>query len=756
MEWNVRKYMQNTNQHKLILLCIIAILSFGTVVPALAFAAPVANTDKDWQYVNGNSWAQNYSPETQITKDNVGQLEVKWLLPLEGKSRAPAALQSLTLNEGSTTPPIVRDGKVFVTTNYLKTYGVDAKTGKQLWAHDYVINATDLTARLPLLLSGGGLQGHLHGIRYWEGGNSILVSGMACDFYGVDINTGKTSFWVKDLCKDIPGNLYMYRQGGVSQTNIGTYDKGKQFIFVLPGSMHSTAYEGDFRHTTIGIDMNTKQIVWKVFSFPPQDKPTKDWATQECSIGYFGSTPCSEVQAKAPANLEWDWAQPGQNPSIWGGVTANWGEIVVDEDTGIIYTQTGNQGPYTYVGATPGPRLYGSTIMAIDTATGKRIWWLQPFPRDMYDYDCNWSGILANDPTLGKVYVKGCKEGRIFVINAVNGKPVYVKDVIADQINLGQITQAAATEPYQGKGGNRYHLNDPFSYYDMRQIASPDNSTYCGRPCNVYPAWMNGIFGTDMSYDPQTGTLIHYATALQTTINMSPAPVPGKSMSSTKGYPTQNTTIVARDLATGNIKWSWFYSLGQQRSHLVVTPSLVFTGFTDGYMRFFDKEKGTMLREMNLGSDLRVGVTTGQDADGNQKIFTIVGTGSSLSPRMPGTLVAIGLSKAAAQGTTTVTTTQATTITTTSTTTSISTSVTTSATTVTSSSVSTVTSTSATTVTTTSAAQTVTTTATTTAPAKTITETSTAAETMGPITYGAIAVAVIAIAAAAFLVMRKK
>ena len=283
--------MSSSKQSRVAILSVLVILAFGTIVPSLVYAAPVASSAKDWQYVNGDSWAQNYSPETQITKSNADQLEVKWIFPLQGSSDAIAALKSLTLRQGSTTPPIVANGKVYLTTNYLRTYAIDAKTGKQLWAHDYSINITETKQRLPLDIT----TPHLHGIRYWAGGNAILVSGMACDFYGIDANTGKTSIWVKDLCKDVPGNIYQYRNplGGVSaQANIGTYDKGKQFSYVVPGAIHSSLYDGDGRHVTMGIDMNTNQVVWRVFSYPPQDKQTKDWALQECSIGYFLTTPC--------------------------------------------------------------------------------------------------------------------------------------------------------------------------------------------------------------------------------------------------------------------------------------------------------------------------------------------------------------------------------------------------------------------------------------------------------------------------------
>jgi len=480
----------------------------------------------------------------------------------------------------------------------------------------------------------------------------------------------------------------------------------------------------------MGIDMDSHQILWRVFSYPPQDRPTKDWALQECDIGFFRDIPCTEVAARARENLEWDWSQPGEPPSLFGGVTGNWGQMVVDEDTGIVYTNTGNQGPYTYIGATPGPRLYGSTIMAIDMNKGQRIWWLQPMPRDPYDYDCNWSGILAEVSGLGKVYMKGCKEGRLFVMDAKTGKPHYMVDVVDEMYGWGQITKAGTLEPPEG--GVRYHTMDPFSHYDMREMKSPDNSKYCGRPCPTFPAWTNGVFATDMSYDPDTHTLYHYAMALQTTILESPEPKVGGNVrvSITQSYPKVNASIVARDVATGKVKWTWFYGYSGQRSHIVVTPELVFTGFTDGHLRFFDKDTGKLLREINLGSQMVNGFTTGQDSDGNQKIFGVIGVGRVFPTVYPrgtaaGTLVALGLSERPLKVVTTTTTTTTTSISTT-------TSVTTSRTTVT-----------------------------TTAPPTTITSTvsSTVTQTVeaiGPVTYAAVAVAIIAIIAAAILVTRRR
>ncbi|HEY4698779.1 MAG TPA: hypothetical protein VIH27_00200, partial [Nitrososphaerales archaeon] len=120
------------------------LLSLSTITPGIVFAAPLKTSATDWQYTNGNSWAWNYSPQNQINKDNVNQLEVKWIFPLEPKSAAPISMQLGAINEGTTTPPIVRNGKVYVTTNYLKTYALDAKTGSLTWANNYVVDFQEI------------------------------------------------------------------------------------------------------------------------------------------------------------------------------------------------------------------------------------------------------------------------------------------------------------------------------------------------------------------------------------------------------------------------------------------------------------------------------------------------------------------------------------------------------------------------------------------------------------------------------------
>src|SRR3972149_1206432 len=70
--------MNNKKKHSIkYVLTALVILSFSTFLPAIASAAPLAPSDKDWQYTHGNSWAWNSNDQTQINNGNVGQVEVK-------------------------------------------------------------------------------------------------------------------------------------------------------------------------------------------------------------------------------------------------------------------------------------------------------------------------------------------------------------------------------------------------------------------------------------------------------------------------------------------------------------------------------------------------------------------------------------------------------------------------------------------------------------------------------------------------------
>ncbi|HKZ40662.1 MAG TPA: hypothetical protein VJ044_06845, partial [Candidatus Hodarchaeales archaeon] len=262
---------------------------------------------------------------------------------------------------------------------------------------------------------------------------------------------------------------------------------------------------------------------------------------------------------------------------------------------------------------------------------------------------------------------------------------------------------------------------DPLSKFDMKELdifkQYPDPK---GMVLN--PGFFHGSFGSDPAY--HAGTIFHY---VQTGTMLAPniwdwptnPELAQPGLYYAYGTPLEgNTTLVARDLVTGQVKWTYFYKETNVRGFPIVTGNMVVMGHPDGNLRFVDESTGKLLRTFNLGASMGIGLTAGKDSDGNTKIFVLVGTAgaSGISPTLSsGTLVALGLSETSPK---TVTNTV-----------------------------------SATTTVTTATTNTVT------AIPSTTTVTSQVTETVGlpvEITYGAVGVAVVAIVAAAILLTRKR
>src|SRR6476620_10020855 len=83
-----------------------------------------ANQDPaNWMTYGRTYSEQRFSPLSQITADNVGQLGLAWFANLE-------------TNRGQEATPLVIDGVMYVSTAWSMVKAFDAKTGALLWSYD--------------------------------------------------------------------------------------------------------------------------------------------------------------------------------------------------------------------------------------------------------------------------------------------------------------------------------------------------------------------------------------------------------------------------------------------------------------------------------------------------------------------------------------------------------------------------------------------------------------------------------------------
>ena len=182
------------------------------------------------------------------------------------------------------------------------------------------------------------------------------------------------------------------------------------------------------------------------------------------------------AQPGDPANKTWA-------PDSWKdiGGTNTWGYLTVDEERGIVYVPTSIAGENDYVGMSrAGDNLYGTSLVAIDINTGKKLWHQQLVHHDIWDYD------FAAQPTLFDVNKDGKvipavaafgKTGLLFIFNRVTGEPVFGMEErkVPPSAAAGEMT--SPTQPFPLKPPPL--ARNSLTRAELPTNISPEHTAYC-------------------------------------------------------------------------------------------------------------------------------------------------------------------------------------------------------------------------------------------------------------------------------------
>ena len=275
--------------------------------------------------------------------------------------------------------PIVVRGVIYGRGRNGSLLALDAKTGKEIWIRE---GMQAMTAR---------------GMNYWEsrdGKDRRLIFSMNDYLQEINAATGQPVYaFGKDGVVDLREGL------GRDPATIGRIQSGTPGrIFenlILLGSSPGEGYlsaPGDLR----AFDVVTGKLVWQFHTVPHP--------------GEFGYE---------------TW--PKDAYRYVGGINT-WGEITIDTKRGIAYFPLGSP-TYDYYGADrPGANLFGSSIVALDARTGKRLWHFQMVHHDLWDFDGNaapqLTTIKRNGKNIDVVAVAG-KTGFLYVFDRVTGAPIW-------------------------------------------------------------------------------------------------------------------------------------------------------------------------------------------------------------------------------------------------------------------------------------------------------------------------------------------
>ena len=188
-------------------------------------------------------------------------------------------------------------------------------------------------------------------------------------------------------------------------------------------------------------------------------------------------------------------AQPGDpNNKTWendswktAGGTNVWGYLSIDEERGIVYIPVSIAGG-DYVGVErPGDNLYGTSLVAVDIATGKRRWHQQLVHHDIWDFDLGAAPTLFDAVKDGKripAVAQISKMGMLFMFDRVTGAPLFgIEERPVPQSTVpGEKT--SPTQPFTVKPPPLARISMKKS--ELPTTISPEHTAYCAALWDKY------------------------------------------------------------------------------------------------------------------------------------------------------------------------------------------------------------------------------------------------------------------------------
>jgi quinoprotein glucose dehydrogenase len=364
----------------------------------------------EWPHYGGDLASTKYSALDQIDAGNVDQVRVAWrwsspdnLVTAQNQRLAPGAFKGT---------PIMVDGVLYVRTSLSLVSAVDASTGEELWTFD----PGSYEAGRPT-----NLGFNTRGVAYWSDGDEariFLATGDA-HLWALDARTGEPDATfggggridlLEGLRRSVDRGAYQVMSPPLVIDDVVVVGSS---IFDVPQNM--TAPPGDVR----AFDVRTGRQRW-IFHTVPQPGEFGHETWEEGSGAYTGNT------------------------NVWTVMSA-------DPELGLVYLPIGTPTNDWYGGHRPGDNLFGESLVAVDAATGERVWHFQMVHHGLWDYDLPAAPVLVDveiDGVERRLAVQITKQGFAFVFDRATGEPIWpiVELPVPQSTVPGEV--ASPTQPF--------------------------------------------------------------------------------------------------------------------------------------------------------------------------------------------------------------------------------------------------------------------------------------------------------------------
>jgi quinoprotein glucose dehydrogenase len=407
-------------------------VSAGVVVAAIVLGAGAGSAQHagrpstargEWPTYGGDLASSKYAPLDQIDAGNFARLRVAW------RVKTPDAVLTMTLPNGAewtasskeifaelnrVSPKRWRDGQPPFVSNFKATplmaggtlylnsplsvaAAYDARTGAVRWVYNpksYEAGTTTMTARW-----------NQRGVAYWTDGKEERIFWGTGDGYliAVDAKTGlPVSGFGAGGRVDLMEGLPRAKRGERDYLNALTYSvQSPPFVvgdtIVTPASISSLISKKEQIPGWIrAYDVRTGRVKWTFRTIPHTGELGVDtW--EDGSWSYSGKV------------------------TVWSMFSA-------DEELGLLYAPTNTVAPDYYGGHRLGDNLFAESVIALDLATGRRVWHFQMVHHGLWDYD-NPAAPNLLDVTVGGKRIKALaqisKQGFVYAFDRATGTPVW-------------------------------------------------------------------------------------------------------------------------------------------------------------------------------------------------------------------------------------------------------------------------------------------------------------------------------------------
>ncbi|AHG88419.1 Pyrrolo-quinoline quinone repeat-containing protein [Gemmatirosa kalamazoonensis] len=347
------------------------------VILALAACARGAPTprDVDWPVTGGEPGNSRHSPLAQIDRTTVKRLRVAWIHHTGDASPSGGTQIQAT--------PVVVHGVLYATSPTLQLLALRGDTGEELWRFD----------------PWQGQRREIHanrGVAYWESPDAsdrrvFVTAGRR--LWAVDAASGKpvATFghggWADladSLGRDVGGGYLIATSPGVVYRDL-----------LIQGTRVSES-EGAAPGHVRAFDVRTGRVRWTFHTIPrPGEHGAETWP-------------------------EGAWSSAG-GANSWPGMS-------LDTRRGVVFVPLGSATPDFYGGDRAGANLYANALVALDAATGRRLWHFQTVHHDVWDRDLPTAPnlvTLTRDGRRVDAAAQITKSGFVFVFDRETGRPLF-------------------------------------------------------------------------------------------------------------------------------------------------------------------------------------------------------------------------------------------------------------------------------------------------------------------------------------------